>query len=253
MLFLRIFQHLLPTGEAWRTTVDKALRRLFVGLSSSGDDARQFVDLVYLDLFPGYTRELVAWESQFGLSPTADATELARRQALAAEWSATGGQSPGYIQGVLQTAGFPVYVHEWWEPPNVAPRTARDPRDHTEVPLFGTYQCGMTIARCGVPRVRCNRFLANEPGYFDNLDLTRRAPPPIPADTAKHRYFLYIGSETFPDRVQLPSERRAEFERLIQKIKPAQQWVVTLIDFLDTLLTEDGDNLTTEDGDPIAA
>ena len=34
MLFFRIFQHLLPTGKAWRVVVDKALRRFFIGLAA---------------------------------------------------------------------------------------------------------------------------------------------------------------------------------------------------------------------------
>jgi hypothetical protein len=253
MLFLRIFQHLLPTGEAWRTTVDKALRRFFAGLAPAGEDAREFIDLVHLDLFPDTTRQLAEWERQFGLAPAANALEVSRRAALAAEWQATGGQSPGYIQGVLRTAGFDVYVHEWWVPPSGAPWFTRDPRDYTETPLFGTIQCGEDDAICGEAGAICNRDLANEPGYFDNLDLSNRAPAAIPSDPDFWPYFFYVGAETFPEVALIDVGRRGEFERLIQKIKPAQQWVVTLISYTGALITEDGDTLITEDGDTLAS
>jgi hypothetical protein len=251
MLFLRIFQHLLPTGEAWRITIDKALRRLFAGLAPAGDDAKEFIDLVYLDRFPGTTRAIAEWERELGLNPAVTATEAARRQALAAEKAATGGQSPAYIQGVLQTAGFDVYVHEWWEPPGGTPWVERDPRDYTDDPLGGTVQCGEDFAECGDDDAQCDDFLVNDPHYFANLNLTNQAPPPIPDDPAKWRGFLYIGGELFGTSAEILPSRKAEFQRLIQKLKPAQNWIVTLVQYeaFEVLLTEDGDSLTTEDGD----
>src|SRR5690349_24823396 len=102
MLFFRVFQHLLPRSEAWKVTIQKTLRRFFEGLAEGTPASfRTFVDQVYEDVFPETTRELAAWEKQFGLEP--NASEAARRLALAAEWAATGGQSPAYIEGVLQT------------------------------------------------------------------------------------------------------------------------------------------------------
>ena len=115
MPFFRQFQHLLPDGNAWRITIDKTLRRFFEGLISAPSDARDYVDDVYDDVLPTTTRELEQWESQFGIPR--GATDLIRRANIAAEWTATGGQSPSYIQGVLQLAGFNVFVHDWWELP----------------------------------------------------------------------------------------------------------------------------------------
>src|SRR5687768_9476272 len=113
-LHFRAFEHLVPRAQAWRLGLGKQLRRLFEGLVPSFEREREFADDVYLDLFPDTTRELEAWESQYGLEPAPSDSEATRRLALAAEWAATGGQSPAYIQGVLQAAGFDVYVHEWW-------------------------------------------------------------------------------------------------------------------------------------------
>lgn len=113
--WLNIFKHLLPNARAWRITVDKQLRQFFQGLSSIGEDSKEFFDSIYDDIDPYKTRELEAWEQQFAL-PDTGLTEQERRDRLDATWKALGGQDPRYIQDTLQAAGFDVYVHEWWEP-----------------------------------------------------------------------------------------------------------------------------------------
>ncbi len=124
-------------------------------------------------------------------------------------------------------------------------------------PLIGTVQCGDPDAYCGNPDAQCNGFLVNDPGYIVNLDLTPRPPPRVPENPARWPFFLYIGGETFPDHAEVDETRRAEFERLLLKLRPAQQWVVTLVDYVevdpDELITQDGETLTTEGGDPLAA
>ena len=137
--WIRIFQHILPRARAWRLTVSKQLRQFFEGLSGFGADAKIYVDEIYLDLYPQQTRELSAWELQFGLG-NYGLTEQEQRDRLEAVWAATGGQSPRYIQDTLQAAGFDVYVHEWWEPIVAYPQggsingdvtpVARDPFDY---------------------------------------------------------------------------------------------------------------------------
>lgn len=106
-------RHLLPDSTAWTVVVDKLLRRYLEGVSSVGTDARQFIDEVAEDVLPDSTRELAEWQDQFALWKTGD--ELSQRAGLDAAWKANGGQSPRYLQDVMQAAGFPVYVHEWWE------------------------------------------------------------------------------------------------------------------------------------------
>ena len=110
MPFFRQFQHLLPDGKAWRITVDKTLRRFFEGLVNAPSDARDYVDDVYDDMFPETTRELAQFEKQFGISP--GLTDSIRRSNIAAEWAATGGQDPSYLQTILQLAAMNVFVHD---------------------------------------------------------------------------------------------------------------------------------------------
>lgn len=239
MSFFRTLQHLLPTGAAWRTTVESTLRSFFEGLGLTYDAARAYVDDVYDDLDPWRTRQLALWERQFGLPGAGSETD--RRRALAAAWKATGGQAPAYLQGVMQAAGFDVYIHEWWS--SGPPFVARDPRDYTSQPLIGSHRCGRVQERCGRPGVTCNRYLANEVGYLVNRDLTRNAPPPVPSDPARWPYFLYWGGETFGAKAPIPAERRAEFEQLLLRICPAQQWLVTMVEYIpegETLVTVNG-------------
>jgi hypothetical protein len=115
MFGLDTFKHLLPRAKTWSLTATTTLRSFFVGLSSEPVSIREFIDKIYEDRDPALTRELSAYEQQFAL-PTSNLTNAQRRDRLSAAWSALGGQSPRYIQDILQAAGFDVYVHEWWVP-----------------------------------------------------------------------------------------------------------------------------------------
>lgn len=246
MSFLRTFQHLLPDGAAWRLTVQKRLREFFDGLSQEPKNIVTFVDDVYDDLHPDTTRELAAWETQFALA--AVETDAVRRQALTAAWQATGGQSPRYLQDIIHAAGFDdVYIHEWWS--SGPPYVARDPRSYTNQPLIGTVQCDEPLAECGEPSALCNAFLANEPGYLVNLNLTPIAPPAVPSDSAKWPFFVYFGGATFGTTAPVLETRRTEFEELLLRLCPTHLWIVTLVFFVDTRVTLAGDIRTTLAGD----
>lgn len=271
MMFLRIFKHLLPNARAWRITVDKKLRQFFAGLSGVGEDVKTSFDNIWLDIFPETTRELSAWEQQFGLRDTG-LTEQQRRDRLAAAWKALGGQGPKYIQDTLQANGFDVYVHEWWEPgtepaPGVKQCvTPRNPimylrREFTGVTL--RVECGEATAQCGEPFAEAGNSLSPR-GYplvnkiFETVpdilplcgeELAECGEPEalcgnyftfreqlkeyiVPNDPAKWPYFLYIGGETFGDIAQVDPKRKDEFEALCLKICPAQQWLGILVEYV---------------------
>jgi hypothetical protein len=233
------FQHLLPRALAWRTTIATSLRRYVEGLAAFAGDVRTFIDQAYLDLFPPTTRELAAWETEFALPGTG--TEDDRRLRLAAAWRAQGGQSPDYLQSVVQAAGFTtVFVHEWWS--SGPPFVALDPRNYTTQPLIGAYQCEATTPwECFDPipgqqlAPHCDDSLANEPGYLVNLDLTPRSPPAVPDDPAFWPYFLYFSGEVFPELAAVDAARIDELKELLLSICPAQQWIVLLVDPVEAL------------------
>lgn len=254
------------------------LQKLFAGLAAGAPDAaKTYADLVFLDAFPATTRQLPMWRTQFGIEAGAD--DDADRLQIATAWKSQGGQDPSYLQAILQGAGFPLYVHEWWttdapfaqvcsgdtlgecgEPLALASsrsytRFVRDPRNYTQQPAIGTWQCSAFSDQpeCSsfADGPQCNSFLSNEPGYLVNLDLSRSAPPAIPDDTSlanqpTHKgdeafdwfpqtwpYFFYLGGANFPDRVSVPAYRRAELERLVLKLRPLHEWVVMLVDYID--------------------
>jgi hypothetical protein len=227
MRFLRIFQHLLPRALAWDITIDKQLRQFFVGLSDFGADIKLFLDLVYLDLFPQTTRELDLWEKQFAITTEA-ADEQARRDRLEAAWRAQGGQDISYVQTSLQDAGFDVVVQEWWIPgtelavgvKGAVP--AIDPLDYLVPSTSAPFEKGS-----GYPLV--NKVVDNqvEKQYS------------IPADEPSHHYFLYIAGQVivYPGDILhmgialIDPDRQAEFETLLLKMCPAQQWLGLMVEY----------------------
>lgn len=267
-LFLRIFKHLLSSGRAWRITSSKQLREFFEGLTGIGQDASDFIDTIYNDLNPQLTRELSAWERQFGLvNPLPNEQE--RRDRLDAAWKATGGQSPRYIQDTLQAAGFDVFVHHWWVPgseASIGVKAAATPRNPFLVLddglTFLKYiscdgrtnmqdgntdaQDGRSLSPTGYPLVNKNFIKtvvtigdgsatmfdggskAQDGGGLSTYALRQYI---IPVDTALHPFFLYIGGETFPNHATLPQTRRNEFETLCLKICPTQLWLGILVDY----------------------
>jgi hypothetical protein len=270
MTLFRTLRHLLPRGKAWSLTVDKNLRAFFSGLSEALGPARDFVDLVWLDIFPKTTREVSAWEEQFGL-PGVDLSESQRRDRLSAAWGALGGQDPRYIQDTLRANGFDVYVYEWWEPGSepaigsTACATPRNPllrlrREYTDVRLL--VECGEALAACGeefaqsgnslqpsgFPLVNkitfterdiipvCGEALAacGEPSALAGNYATfreRRAPYTVPADSDKWPYFLYIGGLPFGELATVTPARQDEFEALCLKICPAHLWLGMLVEY----------------------
>lgn len=189
MDFLRLFQHLLPSGRAWRITVEKRLRQFFAGLTVIPEGVKENADSIFEDVFPDTTSKLSDWEEQFGMQ-NAVSTEAERRERLAATWRQLyGGQSPRYIQDTLQAAGFDVYVHEWWEPVagrpcggsvdgNATP-VARDPFTYlwdgvTDRAFVG---CGHDLLYCGGDRAFSNSQ-DDPPGYVlvNKVKVTEQLP-----------------------------------------------------------------------------
>jgi len=261
---------LLPNAIAWNTTINKQLRRFFGGLLGTENAAKSFLDRVWQDTDPAVTRELPAWERQFGLLSTS-LTEAERRARLDAAWKALGGQDPRYIQDTLQANGFNVFVHEWWTPgtePAVGVKQCVTPRNpllylrRQNVGQIFIVECGEAVAECGevaaeagnsieplgyplVNRIRltesdevtlCGEALAQcgEPEAACGNFLTFRETflvYAIPLDATKWPYFLYIGGQTFGGMAQVQSSRRDEFETLCLKICPLQQWLGILVEY----------------------
>ena len=229
---LRSFKHLLPRGRAWSLTAEKALRRLFLGLSGISRDVVQYTDLAYLDLFPPWTRRLDQWEQQFNL-PDVGLTEAERRSRLLGAWRAVGGQSPGYIQDTLRAAGFSVYVHDWFDGNGAARNPALYVRDDGNEIVY-TGELGDTDAELGETDIELGRSTGVRGYLLVNRILQNDGSPveySVSSDTDTWTHYIYIGAETFGALASIDPKRRDEFEELILSIKPAQIWVGMLIDY----------------------
>ncbi len=266
----KVFQHVLPNARAWRLTIDKRLRQLFVGLGDASQDVRTFYDLVLDDLYPQTTRALSEWNAQFAL-PETGLNEQQQRDRLDAAWKALGGQDPSYIQETLRANGFDVYVHEWWEPGTEMPVgvqgcvTPRNPLLYirrSTAPRVQLAACGYVTTTCGNVPAICGNGV--EPvGYplVNKIEVSRKTYVAscgnltavcgnavatcgnfngyrldmldyiVPLDPATWPYFLYIGGETFPDLAQIPVDRKNEFEALCLKICPTQDWIGVLVQY----------------------
>lgn len=267
--FFEIIEHLLPHSTAWKLTINKRLKEFINGLSGLPLDIKNYIDLIYLDIFPNTTRHIDLWENQFGLFSNKNLTEQQRRDRLDVYWKDLRGQSPKYIQERLRSAGFDVYIHEWWTPeskPKVNKKTCaipRDPFDYLSVDgtVIYTIQCGEPLAQCGEPLAQSGQLNGNlgyalvNKVFVSNLTRNQCGESfmqcgefeaqcadlgyyqsykkyTMPNDITKFPYFLYIGAETFGDFAIIEESRREEFERLCLKICPAHQWLGMIVKYI---------------------
>jgi len=256
-MIFNVIKHILPRARAWCITVDQELRQIFVGIGAAFDDVINYIDLMWLDMFPSTTRRVTQWNAQYGFVPYVTLTEGEQRARLAANWAAYGGQSPSYIQGVLQAAGFNVYVYDWWEagaPPPVArnpytalggtPYGAGDPIMQAGEPVaqagegygvrgywlvnklytaevYYTCSAGEPLAQAGEPSAQ-----AGENGGI----LFKRVQYATPTDPDQWPYLMYVGGSPFGTVATVPSNRFEEFEDLLLRICPAHLWIGVLVD-----------------------
>ena len=241
---INIFKHLLPTGRAWSLTHAKNLRKFFEAIApETSEKPRDFAGALYEDIFPQTTRELAAWERQFGLPLSTSLTEQQSRDRLEARWRDQGGQSPKYIQDTLRANGFDVYVHEWWVPGTEPPigvkaqATARNPL----TVINAEYSAVIPMVDCGEPLAQCGEEFAAAGNYigrfgyplvnkfiYDSDDVGYT----IPDDPTKWPFFMYVGGQNFGDVAEVPAARRYEFEELILRIRPAQLWIGVIVRFV---------------------
>lgn len=237
-------RHLFPKSFQWNLTYGRHFLDLVNGITPSIDAARANVDEVFEDLIPATAslHALGVWERQWALPTASSLTEQERRDRLAATWAALGGQSPTYIQDTLQQNGFDIFVHEWWEstdPPN-PPR--RDPRDHLKAEFGGTDADGFLLVNTIHTSTKGGEIGMGEAfaemgepdaamGHFSGYTISS-VPYGYVGPEPMHAYYLYLGDAVFPDTVDIPVERRVEFENLCRKICPAQQWLVLRVRYV---------------------
>jgi len=238
-MFFRLFQHLLPRSRTWSLVAPKKLRFFFEGLTGFLQELLELFAKCYFDRFPETTTMIDEWESEFGLRYVPSLTEQQRRDRLDRAWKPVENQSPSMIQKALQDNGFDVYVHEWWVPgtePAVGVQACATPRDPTAISglvmlvnkivtikkIFNA-QLGNPSAQLGHPKATL--------GNYSGMSQTAKVYP-VPTDSAEWPYIFYVGDSSFGTFADVPAERKEEFEELLLKISPAQQWIGLLINYV---------------------
>jgi len=257
--FFKVFTLLFPRANAFSLFIKKRLQEFIKGLSALPADFRNFINQIYLDLFPNTTQELDLWEKTFGIINPSSIEEN-RRMDLDAAWKAQGGQASDYIQGVLNAAGFDVQVHENNPPvdPDIflnsipvmfangpaafagndlafAGKTGGDLLVNgpifTNVPLY--------LAVAGALNMSAGNDVAVA-GQFDKFG-TEEKIYQIPDDPDLWGAFFFIGGDATRnvgtheletiENVNIETDRKSEFIRLILKLKPVQTWAGLMVDY----------------------
>lgn len=229
-IYFRTFQHLLPRAKAWRITIEKRLRELFEGLGIIQSDIVDSCHDVYAELRPETASDMDKWGEQFNFRPTG--TLATDRETLAGAWRLNDYQSPKQIQDTLRAAGFDVYVHEWWELPVVGAPVARIPASYiavghlrySSVAGAESMVAGETVAVAGAYFADNGYMLVNKTD--DGVIYS------VPTDAGELPYVYYIGAETFGAYADVPTARKNEFETLLLKTKPAEQWIAMLVNYV---------------------
>ncbi len=203
-------------------------RRIFQAIAAYQAIMRDFVDGVWGDVFPSLTRDVPSWESQWAL-PDNGLNDADRRTRLDAQWKALGGQNPAYLQATMQAHGFDVYIYEWWESENpYVPRTPSVYLSDDGSKAF-IVACDEALAECGEAAAQAGETAGPRGTILVNpgIGITYL----VPVDPVRWRYILYWAGPTFPDFATVPNSRRAEFEDLLLRICPGQQWLGLLVDY----------------------
>jgi hypothetical protein len=234
------------------------LKKLFPSGDALPEDFRNYINQIYLNLFPFYTNCVDKWRDTFGLIQASSDENM--RVDIDTAWKAQGGQGADYIQSILNNAGFNVQVHENNPPIDpdilltsipwmvaggqfayagndeaVAGRTGGDLLVNgdiiTEVPLY--------LSFAGASYMVAGNDLAVA-GQFDEFEVIQKIYQ-IPNDPDLWGAFFFIGGDvtrnpvtheiTAIENADIPSDRKSEFLRQILKLKPAQTWAGLFVSY----------------------
>lgn len=235
MSFFETLQRLLPRGRAFKLSAGKSLTKFFRGIGAAADDAKAFVDAVYLDQFAETTREIRELEREHGLPPAG--TEADARLHVAAERKRVRNLSPYALQKTLQDAGFSVYVHECWTSNGVI----RNPRSYVDVPRFGRHPMRAPTApsvvcmrgRTGADNNPIAQYVMNTEAPQQNVALNKTLQPqPVHRPSAQPQDwvgYFYIGGATFPQRAVVSEARLEELWFWVMRCRPLHLIPVLLV------------------------
>ena len=256
--WFKVFKLLSPRANAFWLFIQKKFTQFIEGLTALPADVRQYIDKIWLDIFPSTTRSPELWEKQWGIATPALDDET-RRMNIDTLWKLSGGQDENYIETTLRNAGFDVFVHE--NNPPVDPdlflsgvfvmiagglnayagrEDAFAGKTGGELLVNGPILTNipLVLAVAGATNSVAGNQLMNA-SYFEKLTTFDKTYL-ITDDPDLWPYFFFVGGpatrnaqhelETI-DYAQIEPERETEFKALLLKIKPAHSWAGLIINF----------------------
>lgn len=220
---------LLPDGIPWNPEKDGDFDRFLDGLSLCLEDVR-----IYLEQL-GYVRDpynipvelLPDLEKEYGIITKTNISEETRRMQLAAKiFTRDSNGSVDDLEGALRAAGFDVYVH--------SNSPAVNPQNFLNLNFQVTIGDPVT-AYLGDP----NAYFGRAGGYLLVNGRDENYSTPLDSDTWPFIFFVggpaargVLGQLAIIVRAEIPSERQAEFEKIILQYKPVFTWAGLVVTYV---------------------
>lgn len=241
-------KELYPTGRAWNMINDEYHERLHRSLNKSHvravDDSLALLNHILPDNDNFLEDDAYIWEKRLGLISNPLTSLSDRKLAILRKLNYPGDikarQSPDFLEGQLQLAGFDVYVHE-----NIPATSMYDTFIANNPNQLGNNQLGNTNLGQNIgghyslfevyqlnnsqlgKRSLNNRLFINK--VANNVDEQRDKYYPD-LDTFERTFI--IGGVVKGDFANVPIARKDEFRELILKIKPLQSVAYLLINYV---------------------
>jgi len=257
-----------PEGSLGDILVDGDEDKLYDGLAGSQNDTMQFLEVIKYARFPEKTIFVDELERDYGIASDASKTGAQRRAALTIEAYKEGGTgSNDDLRYALERGGFG-YVNVYDNDPPIDPRLLMDGiiDDRCNEPMTSCCSDPMT-ATCS-ENFGLGEFIVN--GDMDIFTMTYGdscADPmnsccsdPMTATCSYANYrgsrvtynptknfalITWIGGEITRDvdgnivsiaRVQIPTDLRDSFRRIVLKYKPLDRWAAVMVEYRGIVL-----------------
>ena len=254
ILFNDILKSLFPKSLAFRFFNGTFLQKLITALSKEPDRIKLFFDKVRSSGIPDCDilpyESLSDWETFLNIQKNSVLTDEQRCKRIEGKYVSQGGQGPDYIQDVLQSAGFPVYVFE-----NIV---SGDPSFRNYTSRLGGLSLGESFLGAytdridprnvdgllipGAPEWVTNKiYEATMGGYSlgegslgDYIGTyTSEIERTIPSTPDKFVFIWFLcGKNGLNNFVDIPLEQREDFIKTVIQIKPSHTWALAQVNFI---------------------
>lgn len=250
----KAFKMLFPSGKAFDFIANGNQDKINKSLCQEPENIKLYFDTIRDAGLPGKIPSAFFsdWEDFLGIKNTGELTETQRSQKILAKYISIGGQGKDYVKSILNHAGFDVYIYE-----NLPSDGMRSYTSLMGASYMGDVLMGNYTSRIDPRTLTDGTLLAGSPDYSlqrvymatmgdmylgdtqmgglgdfngDKIIATEYA---IPSTPERYVFFWFIaGQNGLYDFVDIPIERKTDFEEMILQIKPAHTWCIAQINWI---------------------